>query len=575
MNIWAQRATVLVSIALVGVGCSAPDRAQKVDGQSQGSAAAVTAVVPKRFTAAIRGYPKSVSPMIDGAGPGSTAGLREVDQLVNAGLTVLDGDGRLTPRLAEQAPSFENGHWKLHPDGRMETTWRIRSGAQWQDGVPFTAQDLVFTAQIAQDRQLAIVLDAFFDRVESVDALDPQTLTVRWKETFVHADALFSDLSSQAIMPMPRHLLEAPYAEDKTTFHTLPYWNEAFIGTGPFKVREFAVDSHLVLEANARYLLGRPKIDEIEVRFIGDFTVLVANVLAGAIEMNFGRGLSLEQGLQARDQWKEGRLDTSLDSITALFPQYLNPSPEVVADVRFRRALLHAVDRQQITDTLQAGLSPVAHNPIIPTDPIAGEVEDRLVRYPFDAVRARQLLAEIGYVRGADGFLRDPAGQRLTVKIQSTIDDLRQKTMAVIGDYWKDVGVALDPVIIPRQASADRQLRAEFASFDFTRQPTDPTRYHSVQSPLPENGYRGTNRGRYRNPELDSLLDKYVVTIPRPERTQILGQIVHHMTDRLVHMGIFYVVEAALISNRLKNVGSTKVEATLQTWNAHEWELSS
>src|SRR5207302_2714301 len=129
-----------------------------------------------------------------------------------------------------------------------------------------------------------------------------------------------------------------------------------------------------------------------EVRFIGDFNVLVANVLAGAVEMNFGRGLSLEQAIEARDQWKDGRMEYAVSNNTALFPQFVNANPAIVTDVRFRRALLHAIDRKQIIDSLQAGLSPIAESPLNPSNPDAREVEHRLVRYPYDPPRARQML---------------------------------------------------------------------------------------------------------------------------------------------------------------------------------------
>src|SRR5205823_13446908 len=107
--------------------------------------------------------------------------------------------------------------------------------------------------------------------------------------------------------------------------------------------------------------LGRPKIDEIEVRFIMDATAIVANVLAGAVDVTLGRGVSLEQAIQARDQWTgQGRIEVSLMSWTALFPQFLDPNPPLVANAVFRRALLHALDRQELSDTLQGGFSPFA-----------------------------------------------------------------------------------------------------------------------------------------------------------------------------------------------------------------------
>jgi peptide/nickel transport system substrate-binding protein len=570
---WMPRRTLLLLLLLAVVACGAPQRTadQRSPGDTRAGTSASTGT--KRFVAAIRGFPKTVSPNIDAAGAGSTAGLREVGQLVNVGMTTSGRDGRIVARMAETPPTIENGLWKLFPDGRMETTWKIRQGAMWQDGTPFTSDDLIFTTRVAQDPNLTIALDPAFNWVESARGLDPQTLLVTWKQPFINADGLFSDSTSTSIMPMPKHLLEASYAEDKAAFTALPYWGEQFVGTGPFKVKEMVPDSHLILAANDRYFLGRPKIDEIEVRFIGDFNVLVANVLAGAVDMNFGRGLSLEQAMEARDQWRDGRMEYAVSNTTALFPQFVNANPAIVTDVRFRRALLHAIDRKQIIDTLQGGFSPVAESPLNPSNPDAKEVEPRLVRYAYDPPRARQIVEELGYTRGPDGYYQDRTGQRLTPKIQTTIDDLRQKTMAVIGDHWKEVGVQLEPVVIPRQLSSDRQVRSEFATFDFTRQPSDPTRYHSRQAPLAENNYRGNNRGRYQSPELDALIERYEVTIPRDERMQILGELVHHMTDQLVTMGIFYVVEAILVSNRLVNVGPPIGEDALQTWDAHEWDV--
>src|SRR2546427_7057297 len=108
---------------------------------------------PKRFTAAIRGNPHTVYQKLN---PRSNIpGIDSLEQMVSAGLTVatLEGRGRL-PRLAEAAPTIENGGWKLLPDGRMDVTWTIKEGAVWHDGVSFTANDVVFTTQVLRDKRL-------------------------------------------------------------------------------------------------------------------------------------------------------------------------------------------------------------------------------------------------------------------------------------------------------------------------------------------------------------------------------------------------------------------------------------
>ena len=95
-------------------------------------------------------------------------------------------------------------------------------------------------------------------------------------------------------------------------------------------------------------------------------------------------------------------------------------------------------------------------------------------------------------------------------------------------------------------------------------------RLHSSEAALPENQFRRSNRVRYMNPDLDSLIDRYLVTIPWPERMEVGQQIVHHISDQLPIMGLLYNTEPMLISNRVLNV-----EARLGTRNAHTWDLTS
>jgi ABC-type transport system substrate-binding protein len=128
-------------------------------------------------------------------------------------------------------------------------------------------------------------------------------------------------------------------------------------------------------------------------------------------------------------------------------------------------------------------------------------------------------------------------------------------------------------VIIPSQAADDRQLRSTFPAFDSTQSPSMPVRYHSSRIALPENGFRGDNRSRYANPEMDSLVERYQVAIPIDERRRLLGQMVHIMTDDVVTIGIFYLIEPAAISNRIKHTSLVRGENAVFTWNAHEWDL--
>ena len=88
-----------------------------------------------------------------------------------------------------------------------------------------------------------------------------------------------------------------------------------------------------------------------------------------------------------------------------------------------------------------------------------------------------------------------------------------------------------------------------------------------------DNFRRYTNKSRYMNPEYDGLIDKYFATIPFQERVAVLGQIVHHTTDNLIVMGLFYDVEPQAVANHLLNVEMRKAELSSPIGNVHEWDL--
>ncbi|HZT07546.1 MAG TPA: ABC transporter substrate-binding protein, partial [Chloroflexota bacterium] len=147
--------TVALALCLFLCACASPER--NADQTTQQTTSAPAA--PKRIVAAIMGEPTTLSQKLNAAGAGSIPGTDALEQLVNAGLSLVDGRGALRPQLAEAVPTVENGLWTVHPDGRMDTTWHIRPGAQWHDGVPVTSADVVFTLTVGRDRDLAAFRD--------------------------------------------------------------------------------------------------------------------------------------------------------------------------------------------------------------------------------------------------------------------------------------------------------------------------------------------------------------------------------------------------------------------------------
>jgi peptide/nickel transport system substrate-binding protein len=565
---------VRIGLAVLGLlalslGCAAPAR-ETGSGADRGAQPQAQGT-PKRLTVGIMAEPPAFYRGL--IPPGHSGQSGDLADVLSGGLTVVDEGGTRHARLAAEIPSLENGLWRLLPDGRMTLTWRIRAGSAWHDGTPLTADDLLFVARLAEDRDLPEFRASGFDTVEAVDAVDAQSVVVTWRRPYIWADRMFSSSSGSFGSPLPRHILEPAYLSNKEGFRQLPYWSAEYIGLGPYRLRELAPGSHVTLEASRSYVLGRPRIDEIEVRFVTDANTLTAGLLANAIDLTLGSSLSLEQALNVRDQWSNGGLAINYSSWIVAFPQFINPNPPVVLDVRFRRALLHAVDRQAMADEIQAGMVPIAHSYVSPSEREYKDTEARAVRYEYDGRRAQQLLEEIGYSRLPDGGWRDARGQRLSLEVRSTGSPaIHGKAFFPLVDYWQRLGLDIDPVVLPVQRLSDLEYRTTMPTFEMIRFPNGAEsvwRLHSTQAPLPENRFTGNNRSRYINPEFDALIDGYLTTIPWAERMRVLGDIVYHISDQLIMMGLFYDVKSFMVAKRL--VGFTPSDNA--TWNAQEWDV--
>jgi peptide/nickel transport system substrate-binding protein len=509
--------------------------------------------------------------------PSAGGGRRIVAALVHTGLTMFGDQRTRRARLAEAVPSLDNGLWKMLPDGRMETTWKLREGARWHDGVPLTTDDLLFSLEVGRDREMAGFSSTAYASIQDVRAQDSRTLTIIWKEPFIEADGVLDGRDGQLL---PRHLLEEAYRGDKATVLDLPYWTSEFVGAGPYQVQEWTPSVGIHLLANDDFVLGRPKIDQIEVKVIPDANTLTANLLAGTVDVTHNLG-SVDLGLQLRDQWHGGTVHFNFgDTTIRLTPQLLDPRPAALGDLQVRRALVHAIDRQEIVDTLVGGLSPVPHSFLSPNQAAYRDIEAALPRYEYDPRKAAQMLEASGYRKGTDGTYRDEANRRLELEVRSGPLDTMSKPAAAVADYWQQLGVDATMVRLAPQQLQDQQYLATFPAFYVSGGANDLGALgylHSSGARLPSNNFRvqgGGNWSRYMNPEFDARLDRYFRTVPVPERIQALGEVIHQIADQVTLVGLYYNPVAGAASDRLLNV-SSDWPGLFITWNAFEWDVRS
>jgi hypothetical protein len=146
------------------------------------------------------------------------------------------------------------------------------------------------------------------------------------------------------------------------------------------------------------------------------------------------------------------------------------------------------------------------------------------------------------------------------------------QTKLSVANQWQQLGVAVTPVNDADAQRREVKYRATMSGFDTARFGTFTAirNVRSSEARLPERGYVGLNTAGYMSAELDALIERYYVTIPRAERMQAAGQIVHHLSDQVVPLLMFYDVTATATGARMRNVATQGN----QVWNAIGWDVN-
>ena len=496
--------------------------------------------------------------------PGGGAG--DYTWLFSSAFAIRDMNYVAHPMLTAQFPTQANGDWVVNPDGTMVTTYRIRENARWHDSVPITAHDFAFAYEVYTDDAMPVGVRSPESIISRVEARDDRTVVIYWKELYPQADAL----GYRQMHPMAAHALEEKYRTNRANFATGEEWTSAFVGSGPYKVDRWEPGSRLVARAHQQFFLGSPKIETIEIRFISDANTVVANLLAGEIDLTSSPTINAPEAAVARDQLvARGEAYIKAWHTRLVFVDFQEREvpnwTRQVADLRVRRALMHGIDRQAMTDVVNLGLAPTADFYIAPGDPLFGEVDNVVTKYPYDTNRAAALLAEAGIPRGASG------GQPIELQVWSD----QENDASIVADYWKALGFNATPFRVPNARRNDQEFRNFFPATQIGMNTISQEEVHTVSAKLPkaELGWLGSNRGSFTDPEVDRLHHLVTTSINENDRKQATIAMHQRLTELVAFGPLFYSYEALIARNNVKGPQGVVGPQTGITWNVWEWEI--
>lgn len=466
----------------------------------------------------------------------------------------LDASGRMIPELITRIPSIANGD--VSADGRT-IVYHLRPQVRWTDGVPVTADDVLWTLHAILDPNNPVPSHEGYDLIDRAYAKDAHTVVFHLKHAWAPAVTTFFSYGFRPQFVLPKHVLEKQRPLGQAQFNAAPS-----VGDGPYIFVSWQRGEKLIYRANPQYWRGMPKLARLDIRVIPDPQTNLVMLRSGALDWNLiapvqQAALSGAPGIAFKD------VPTAV--VAGLV---FNLSHAPLDDVRVRRALAMSVDRPGISKKITLGRYPV-------TDVIQPQFSwayDSSVKEPgYDPHGADALLDAAGWHRGPDG-MREKNGKRLSlvyVQFPESMTGVRVATAVQAQLRERGVAVELKSVsnaqlFLPSSRGgtlASGQFDMAYVPFTMGSDPDDS----SVLTCAGASNYM-----RYCNPQVDSLEKRALRSPSQGERKALYARI-----ERLVarDVPILYLFNADYIYAYRTQLHGFGPNAFLPTWNAGSWTL--
>jgi len=452
-------------------------------------------------------------------------------------LAAWDSSGDIQPILAAEIPSLENGG--LAKDG-LSVTWKLKQNVKWHDGMPFTADDLVFNWEYAKDPETAAVTAGSFNNVK-VEKIDTYTVKVIfpkpspfWADTFVGNNGMI----------IPKHL----FAEFTGAKSRNAPTNLKPVGTGPYLFKAFNPGDLVSGVINPNYHKpNRPYFDAIEMKGGGD-AVSAARAVLQTGEYDFAWNLQVEDEVLTRlEAAGKGRVRiTDGGNIEHIQCNFTDPNVEIdgeksslkskhpsLTDPAVRAAIALLVDKDSVHKFIYGRTGASAVNFIYNPKRFASTNTS----YEFNVDKAIALLDQAGWKPGPDG-IRTKGGASLKYLFQTSINQPRQKTQAIIKQAAKKAGIEIEIKAVTASVffSSDVANPDTYPHFYadlqmYTNGPLlpDPAlflqQFLTTETSQKANKWQGRNITRWQSPEFDALWNEGAAEIDPIKRAVIMTRL--------------------------------------------------
>jgi peptide/nickel transport system substrate-binding protein len=484
------------------------------------------------------------------------------------------------PELATEVPTLENGDVKVSGN-KMDVTWKLRHGVTWHDGVAFTSTDVKATfdfwwLKYRDKNPTPLLSTSGWDQVDSVDTPDPYTAIIHFNSVY----AAYLTLGTGPYGVLPDHLLQQVWAQtgdithDKVTvnipggYSGTDTLDKVMVGTGPFMFKEWVTGDHLTLVRNPHWWGGggRPYLNAIRVKFDADANAELNDLRSNTVDMALDLRPSL---LPSLSRQSDVTTVTILDSAAEHLD--INLHNTFLKDVALRKAILMAIDRQRIVDTLLLGRTVVPPDAWMCIQTGAWCLDPNAKHTPYDQKAANDLLNNAGYKLQTSGpckgFRTDPQGRCVQLHLITTTLPLREEQEVVIASDLAGIGIQIIKPFVNVPASRmfgsctsggiiyshNFDLAMYTNNYSYPAEPDSLayTAYHSSQIPTDANGCAGQNTTFISDPQLDQALDQARLSVKLSDRKDKYIVAQKRLADIVPEIPLYQAVDVEAYTKKL------------------------